>query len=69
MTPDRLRSRVTAVARLLSGAMVPIGALATGLLIAARGTTFTLLTLAGWQAAVAAASTAAPSLRRGRPPG
>jgi MFS family permease len=67
LTPDRLRGRVNSAARLLSGSMIPLGALSAGLLVGATGTTTTLLLFAAWQAAVAAASMAARSLREARP--
>ena len=63
LTPDRLRGRVNSAARLLSGSMIPLGALTAGLLVGATGTTTTLLVFAAWQVAVAAASMAARSLR------
>jgi predicted MFS family arabinose efflux permease len=64
LAPDRLRGRVNSVARLLSGSMLPLGALAGGLLSAAVGTTTTLLLFAAWQALVATATLSARSLRR-----
>jgi len=63
LTPDRLRGRVNSGARLLSGSMLPLGALAGGLLAGAMGTTTTLLVFAAWQALVAAATLSARSLR------
>jgi MFS family permease len=63
LTPDRLRGRVNSVARLVSGSMVPLGALAGGLLAAALGTTSTFWIFAAWQALVAAAALSARSLR------
>jgi predicted MFS family arabinose efflux permease len=63
LTPDRLRGRVNSGARLLSGSMLPLGALAGGLLAGAVGTTTTLLVFAAWQALVAAATLSARSLR------
>jgi hypothetical protein len=63
LTPDRLRGRVNSGARLLSGSMLPLGALVGGLLAAAVGTTTTLLVFAAWQALVAAATLSARSLR------
>jgi predicted MFS family arabinose efflux permease len=66
LTPDRLRGRVNSAARLLSGSMIPLGALSAGLLVGATGTTTTLLLFGAWQAAVAAASMAARSLREAR---
>jgi predicted MFS family arabinose efflux permease len=63
LTPDRLRGRVNSAARLLSGSMIPLGALTAGLLVGATGTTTTLLVFGAWQALVAAASMAARSLR------
>jgi MFS family permease len=67
LTPDRLRGRVNSAARLLSGSMIPLGALSAGLLVGATGTTTTLLLFGAWQAVVAAASMAARSLREARP--
>jgi hypothetical protein len=66
LTPDRLRGRVNSGARLLSGSMLPLGALAGGLLAGAVGTTTTLLLFAAWQALVAAATLSARSLRHAR---
>ena len=66
LTPDRLRGRVNSGARLLSGSMLPLGALAGGLLAGAVGTTTTLLVFAAWQALVAAATLSARSLRHAR---
>jgi hypothetical protein len=63
LTPDRLRGRVNSVARLVSGSMVPLGALSGGLLAATVGTTSTFLIFAAWQALVAAAALSARSLR------
>jgi predicted MFS family arabinose efflux permease len=63
LTPDRLRGRVNSAARLLSGSMIPLGALTAGLLVGATGTTTTLLVFGAWQAGVAAACMAARSLR------
>jgi hypothetical protein len=63
LTSDRLRGRVNSVARLLSGSMVPLGALSGGLLAATVGTTSTFLIFAAWQALVAAAALSARSLR------
>jgi predicted MFS family arabinose efflux permease len=67
LTPDRLRGRVNSAARLLSGSMIPLGALSAGLLVGAAGTTATLLVFGAWQAVVAAASMAARSLREAQP--
>jgi hypothetical protein len=67
LTPDRLRGRVNSAARLLSGSMIPLGALSAGLLVGATGTTTTLLLFAAWQAAVATACMAARSLREAQP--
>jgi hypothetical protein len=46
--------------------MLPLGALAGGLLAAAVGTTTTLLVFAAWQALVAAATLSARSLCHAR---
>jgi predicted MFS family arabinose efflux permease len=67
LTPDRLRGRVNSAARLLSASLMPLGALAGGLLVGATGTTATLLLFSAWQAAVAAAAMATRSLRNGQP--
>jgi predicted MFS family arabinose efflux permease len=67
LTPDRLRGRVNSAARLLSGSMVPLGALAAGLLVTATGTTATLLVFSAWQALIAAAAMSARSLRHAQP--
>ena len=67
LTPDRLRGRVNSAARLLSASLMPLGALAGGLLVGATGTTATLLLFSAWQAAVAAAAMATRSLREGQP--
>ena len=67
LTPDRLRGRVNSAARLLSGSMVPLGALAAGLLVTAAGTTATLLLFGAWQALIALACMSAQSLRRAQP--
>jgi predicted MFS family arabinose efflux permease len=63
LTPDHLRGRVNSVARLITASMIPLGALAGGVLAAAAGTTTTLLLFAAWQTLVAAASLSARSLR------
>jgi predicted MFS family arabinose efflux permease len=67
LTPDRLRGRVNSAARLISASMLPLGALSAGLLVAATGTTTTLLLLGAWQAAVATAAMGARSLRDPQP--
>jgi MFS family permease len=67
LTPDRLRGRVNSAARMVSGAMVPIGALAGGLLVTATGTTTTLLVFSAWQALIAAATMSARSIRHAEP--
>jgi predicted MFS family arabinose efflux permease len=67
LTPDRLRGRVNSAARLISAGMLPLGALSAGLLVAATGTTTTLLLLSAWQAAVATAAMGARSLRDPQP--
>jgi hypothetical protein len=67
LTPDRLRGRVNSAARLLSGSMIPVGALTAGLLVGATGTTTTLLVFGAWQGAVAAACMATRSLRDAQP--
>jgi predicted MFS family arabinose efflux permease len=67
LTPDRLRGRVNSAARLLSASLMPVGALAGGLLVGAVGTTATLLVFSAWQAAVAAAAMATPALRAAQP--
>jgi MFS family permease len=66
LTPDRLRGRVNSAARLLSASLMPLGALAGGLLVGATGTTATLLLFSAWQAGVAAAAMASRSLRGGQ---
>src|SRR5919197_6200964 len=63
LTPDRLRGRVNSAARLLSGSMIPLGALAAGVLVTATGTTATLLVFSAWQVLIAAATMSARSLR------
>jgi Transmembrane secretion effector len=63
LTPDRLRARATSAARLVSGALLPLGALAAGALASAAGTGAALAGLAALQALVAAAASATPSLR------
>jgi predicted MFS family arabinose efflux permease len=63
LTPDRLRGRVNSAARLLSASLMPLGALAGGLLVGASGTTTTLLLFSAWQAAVALAAMASRALR------
>jgi len=67
LTPDRLRGRVNSAARLLSASLMPLGALAGGLLVTATGTTTTLLLFSAWQVVFAAASMAARSLRHAHP--
>jgi predicted MFS family arabinose efflux permease len=67
LTPDRLRGRVNSAARLMSASLMPVGALAGGLLVGAVGTTTTLLIFSAWQAAVAAAAMATPALRTVEP--
>jgi hypothetical protein len=67
LTPDRLRGRVNSAARLLSASLMPLGALAGGLLVTAAGTTTTLLLFSAWQVVFAAAAMASRSLRQARP--
>jgi predicted MFS family arabinose efflux permease len=67
LTPDRLRGRVNSAARLLSASLMPLGALAGGLLVGAVGTTATLLALSAWQAVFAAAAMATPAIREAQP--
>jgi predicted MFS family arabinose efflux permease len=67
LTPDALRGRVNSAARLLSGSMIPLGALAAGLLVTATGTTATLLAFGAWQALIAAGCMTARSLRKAQP--
>jgi hypothetical protein len=67
LTPDRLRGRVNSAARLLSASLMPLGALAGGLLVTAAGTTTTLLLFSAWQVVFAAAAMAARPLRQARP--
>jgi MFS family permease len=67
LTPDHLRGRVNSVARLISGSMLALGALAGGLLAASAGTTYALLALAAWQLLLALAASASRSLRTGLP--
>jgi MFS family permease len=67
LTPDRLRGRVNSAARMLSASLMPLGALAGGLLVTATGTTTTLLLFSGWQVVFAAAAMATRSLRHARP--
>lgn len=67
LTPDHLRGRVNSVARLMSGSMLALGALAGGLLAARAGTTDALLALAAWQLLLAIAATTSKSLRTGLP--
>jgi MFS family permease len=67
LTPDRLRGRVNSVARLISGSMLALGALAGGLLAASAGTTAALLAVAAWQLLLALAAIASRSLRAGLP--
>jgi hypothetical protein len=63
LTPDALRGRVTSAARLVSGALLPLGALAAGWMAGAHGTQVALAGLVVVQAGVAAGATATPSLR------
>ena len=65
LTPDELRGRVNSVARLISGSMLALGALAGGVLAASIGATRALLLLAAWQLLLALAATASKSLRTG----
>ena len=65
LTPDRLRGRVTSVARLISGSMLAIGPLAAGTLSQTLGTTAALVAFAIWQSLVSVAGTATRSLRAG----
>jgi MFS family permease len=67
LTPDHLRGRVNSVARLISGSMLALGALAGGLFAASAGTTYALLALAAWQLLLALAASASRSLRTGLP--
>jgi MFS family permease len=67
LTPDRLRGRVNSAARLLSASLMPLGALAGGLLVTATGTTTTLLLFSAWQVVFAAAALSARSLRNAQP--
>jgi Transmembrane secretion effector len=67
LTPDRLRGRVNSAARLLSASLMPLGALAGGLLVTATGTTTTLLLFSAWQVVFASAAMAARSLRHASP--
>ena len=65
LTPDRLRGRVNAAARLTSAGMMPFGALGAGLMIDGAGTTVTIGALSVVSAMLALAATASPALRRG----
>jgi predicted MFS family arabinose efflux permease len=67
LTPDWLRGRVNSAARLLSASLMPLGALAGGLLVTATGTTTTLLLFSAWQVVFAAAALSARSLRNAQP--
>lgn len=67
LTPDRLRGRVNSVARLISGSMLALGALAGGLLAGTFGTTQALVALAAWQLLLALAATTSRPLRAGLP--
>jgi predicted MFS family arabinose efflux permease len=67
LTPDRLRGRVNSVARLISGSMLALGALAGGLLAGGFGTTDALLALAAWQLLLAVVATTSRPLRAGLP--
>ncbi len=67
LAPDRLRGRVNSVARLISGSMLALGALAGGLLAGSIETTDALVALAAWQLLIALAATASRALRAGLP--
>jgi len=63
VTPDHLIGRVSSVARNLAFIGMPLGPLATGLLIGAYGTSVTVAVLASLAGALAAWSTLSPSIR------
>jgi len=64
VTPDRLRSRVGSVFRLIAWSSEPLGAALAGVLIQALGAASTALAFSGWALAVAGIATLSRPLRR-----
>jgi MFS family permease len=63
VTPDHLRSRVTASATFMSGSLTWLGPLAIGTLVQYAGATTAVLALTAWSFMIAVAASLAPGLR------
>ncbi|HWM05290.1 MAG TPA: MFS transporter, partial [Actinophytocola sp.] len=64
LVPDRLQARTQSAARLIAWGTIPLAPLVAGVLLQSVGSTGALLALAGLMFAVAAAATAARTVRR-----
>ncbi len=66
-SPDHLQGRIQSAATMISMALAWLGPLAVGYLFERAGATATVLVMAGWTLATAAATTLSPSIRRHQP--